>query len=242
MQFDIFSIIFSVIIILSLIVGLKKGFFKILIRLIKSFLSFALAVAFCKTLANVLMGTVVGEMIQNSLNNAFINHSDIFALTLTESNKAEVLTYALQELNIPSFLNNLLVGYIGDLIVINGEINIAEALSTSIAYFVLVAISFIVIYLAILILFSIKNKIFEKIAKLPLIGPLNRLLGAALNCLFGLFVICMITFGITLFVPISPTFASWFAETIKLNDPEAFTLAKFFYENNFLVKILELLS
>ena len=46
--------------------------------------------------------------VQNSLNNAFINHSDIFALTLTESNKAEVLTYALQELNIPSFLNNLL--------------------------------------------------------------------------------------------------------------------------------------
>ena len=242
MKLDIISLIFLIIILVSIISGFKKGFFKIVIRLIKGILSLVLAFIFAKPIANILMETPVGLFIQEHLNDAFVAQGGIFTLTITEANKAEVFNYGLAELNIPSFLSNILVNYLDELVVLNGSVNVAEALSNSLTFYILVAIGFILVYIVVLIICSILNKILKNLAKLPIINPLNRLAGALLNGVIGLISVCLILYLITLILPFSSEFSVWFSETIMLNDPEVFTLSKFLYENNLLLKLLELIQ
>lgn len=239
MKLDIISLIFLIIILCSIIAGFKKGFFKIVIKLIKGILSLILAIIFAKPIANILMETPVGTFIQGHLNDAFVAQGGIFTLTITEANKAEVFNYGLTELNIPSFMSNLLVNYLDELVVLNGSVNVAEALSNSLTFYILVAVAFIIVYIVVLLLCAILNKILKNIAELPIIKPFNRLAGALLNGVIGVFSVCIILYLITLILPFSSEFSLWFSETIMLDDPEVFTLSKFLYENNLVLILLE---
>lgn len=238
MKLDIVSLIFFIIIFVSVMSGLKKGFFKILVNVIRGILSFALAILLAKPIADLLSTTPIGETLCSKLNSAFLNQGGVFSITITESNKAEVLKQALSEINIPEFLSNVLSNFITNLVEVNGSVSVAEALSNSLTYYILIAIAFIVVFVIVIILSLILNGIFKKIEKLPFIGTANKILGAIFNGVVGLVVVCFITFLITLIIPFSNEFSTWFSETIMLNDPETFTLAKYFYENNFVLKII----
>ena len=206
MKLDIVSLIFFIIIFVSVMSGLKKGFFKILVNIIRGILSFALAILLAKPIADLLSTTPIGETLCSKLNSAFLNQGGVFSITITESNKAEVLKQALSEINIPEFLSNVLSNFITNLVEVNGSVSVAEALSNSLTYYILIAIAFIVVFV---------------------IAP-NILFAVPINGSFSIF----------LNMPFSNEFSTWFSETIMLNDPETFTLAKYFYENNFVLKII----
>ena len=242
MKLDIISLIFILIIFGCVMGGLKQGFFKIVINLIKGILSFALAILLAKPIAELLSNTFIGQTINSHLNEAFLNQGGVFSITITEANKAEVLKHALSEIHIPEFLSNMLSNFMSNLVEVNGSVSVAEALSSSLTHYILIAIAFILVFILVNILCAILKGIFKKLEKLPLIGTANKVLGAILNGVIGVIVVCFITFGITLIIPFSNEFATWFADTIMLNDPETATIAKFFYENNFILKIIAYLQ
>lgn len=242
MKLDIISLIFLIIILVSVFSGFKKGFFKIIIRLLKGLLCLILAVVFAKPIASLLIETPIGTFIQQHLSDAFLAKGGIYTLTITEANKAEVFNSALTQLNIPQFLTNILVSYLNELVVLNGSVNVADGLASSITFYILVALSFVIIYFVVLLLCGILNKILKHLAELPIIKPLNRIAGAILNGVISVFSICLILYLVTLILPFSEGFAKWFADTIMLNNPEVFTLSKFLYENNLVIKLLELIQ
>jgi hypothetical protein len=196
------------------------------------------SVFLAKPVANILQTTSFGLYIQNHLTESFLNKGGIFEVTITEANKTEVLSQGLQQIEMPEFLNELISKFISNFIVIDESYNVAEALSVSITHYILIGIAFVLLSIIAGIICKIFGKIFSKLEDLPIIGGLNKLLGGALNGVLGLFSVFVITYLITIVVPMWPAFSNWFADTVLLNDPEVKTFAKFCYEHNFLLKII----
>ena len=66
--------------------------------------------------------------------------------------------------------------------------------------------------------------------------------GALFNGIVGYVAVCFICLLITLIFPFSVEFNQWFNNTIMVDDPQTFTLAKYIYQNNILVHLIELVS
>ena len=67
-------------------------------------------------------------------------------------------------------------------------------------------------------------------------------MGALVSGAMGLVAICFISYVITLIVPTGNELSNWLVETMRLNDGEVFTISKYFYENNFLVKLIAIIQ
>lgn len=238
MKFDIISIIYVVIILLFALVGLKRGFFKTLVSFIKSVVSLVLSFFLCKPLAQLLMSGSLGLKLQDVLLNSFNNQGGIFLTAITESNKSEVVSSALQQINIPNILNGYLTNLVSNYIPTTGEgITVANALSSTISYYILIVISFILISIAVAILCFVLRKIFAVIEQIPIISSLNKIGGLLLNGVCGFIFVCIISFALTIVMPLNETLSNWLSDTMMLNDSLVFTISKYFYEQNFLVKI-----
>ena len=74
--------------------------------------------------------------------------------------------------------------------------------------------------------------------KLPVIGFLNKVLGMVLNGIVGILLICLISYGLTLIIPMDLSISNTLVEIMQLDNPEVTSISKFFYENNFLLAII----
>ena len=242
MKFDIISVVFLLIILLYVIRGFKKGFINTVLKFLKGLISLVVAIIVAKPLANFLFTTPVGEFFITKLNDGFVSKGEIFNTIITSENKDLIISGVLTEMNIPTFISNFISSYISSLIVVEENVTIAHAFATSLTQFILIVIGFLAAFVVTLILVFIISKIFKVIENLPIVGALNRLVGGVFSGLIGLFIVSLITFLISLILPFSNEFASWYSSTIMLDDPNTFTFAKFIYENNFIAKLIELIN
>lgn len=238
MKFDIISIIFIVIFVISVLIGIKKGFFKTVSSLVKGILSFVLTIFLSKPLAKVLLGSTIGINLEEKLLNFLNNKGEFFQISINNSNKVEVISKALEDLNMPQFLTDIIASFIP----ITAENTVAEALAPTISYYVLLAISFIVLFIIFRLLSMLLDKLFAIMEQIPFVGTLNKLCGGVLNGFLGVLLICIISYGFTFIVPLDNGFSSFIIEQMELYDNQVVTLSKYFYENNFLLKIIALIN
>lgn len=240
MAFDVISIVYISIFVLSVLVGLKRGFLKTLVSFIKGLGSFIAAVFLCKPLATLLTNSSLGAKMSVKMSDYFLAKGGVFTATVTNESKDLLLSNALEEINIPEFLHE----FLSSLIVIpnEGSVNMANVLGISIAYYIFLGISFILLFLLGLIVMFLISKVFAAIEQIPFVGVINKVLGALVSGAMGLVVICFISYVITLIVPTGNELSNWLVETMRLNDSEVFTISKYFYENNFLVKLIAIIQ
>ncbi len=243
MKFDIISIVFLLIIIAFALLGLKKGFFKTLTSLIKNILSFVLAVLLCKPIASLLNKSSLGESLTSKFIDFFNSKGGIFAATITEGNKQEVINTALKEINIPEGLNGFLSALLNKMIPITGEATtVSESLAPTISYYIFIGIAFVVLFIIIRIIVLLLNRLFALIEQIPFVGTLNMILGGIINGIIGIILVCFITYIFTFIVPTDTGASTWLVSTMCLDEPDVFTLSKFFYENNFLLALIAIVQ
>lgn len=238
MKFDILSIIFIIIILIAVIIGIKKGMFKILIKIIKDIFSWVLAVFLCKPLTNLLINSLLGNKLTLWLSDKFLNKGGSFALVIDETNKVDVVTHSLESFNLPDFINSFAIDILSEKIIINEPVVVAEALGKTIAYYSLMLISCLLIFIIVRIIVALISKLFKAILQVPVFSFVNKLLGGALSGIIGLAIVCGISYVITLLMPFNEAFATWISNTIMLDDPNVFTFSKFIYQNNLLLMLI----
>ena len=239
MKFDVLTIVYLVIILLYLIIGLKKGFFKTLTGLIKSVLAIVIAIFLARPLTSLVVGTGIGDGINGKIETWLLGKEGVFTSVVTADTKDAVIVQALGQLNIPSVFHSWLAKMIDQYVEVGTEgVTVAAALAPAITYYLFYAAVFIVLFIIGLIICAILNKIFEKLEEIPFVGGLNKLLGVVLNLAIGLLVICVISYGLTFLVSLDNGISKWLVETMALDNPEVKSISKFFYENNFLIKII----
>ena len=230
MEFDIIGIFFLAILFIAFLFGLMRGLFKTLISFIKSIVSAVISTFLSKPIAQFLVGTSIGESWAKSMSESLTMKGGLYA-----SEYNEAIDQVIADLKLPAFITNFIPKLIEGLFPnIEEGSTVAEILGPAIVYYSFIVIAFIFVFLMCQLLVALLTKLFKRMEESSnFIRFSNRLLGGVLSLAIGFIIVCIITYGITLLVPLDNGISAWLVSEMKLEE-DTMTVSKFFYENNFL--------
>lgn len=236
---DIISWIVIGIVVLFGILGYARGFINILLGILKSLSSFVISFFLAKPFGNLLYNVGLGNVISRELEKNIFSGKEIFDIVINSENKELVIKKALETVSIPEFLHDIIYR-IGDNLI--GEIEtqtVGQFISSSAANLCCIIIGFIVLMLCSGIIFFLLRKVLKQIKKVRFIRRVDRILGLVVNACFALLLISLVFFGIATITTVIPSFNETITELLNLNSNE-FSIAKWLYENNLIIKLFEL--
>lgn len=188
---------------ISVLSGFIKGFSKMFVKFLGGIVSLVLAIVLCSKCAELLndkfnLINALSNVLKSSLSGIF--GEDTLNLTL-----GELQTNGVTNVSGPAFILNLLVGLVDKGVSL--KTTVGDAIAPMCAYYLSVALGFIICYVLLKILFAIVGSILNKIVKLAMLGMIDRLLGLVLGAIKG-FITCYILLLIANFLPI-PQLTEW---------------------------------
>ncbi len=183
------DVVVCAVLVLAALVGVKRGFLGMLVGFLSGILTLVLATLLCRPLATGLGSMGLGAKLSAFFTRTFSLDQGAFGQTLAENCESVI-----KGLSLPSFIKDSLTeaataaladGQSGTLgaIVADGLTNIA-----------LVAIAWIGLFVVLTIVFAILKRFVRIFNKLPLIGAVNKILGAVLSLVVGAAIIVVVMY------------------------------------------------
>lgn len=228
----IIDIIVLAILLLGLLIGFIKGFKKKHLYSFSSTLGITLGYLGGVPFAHRLMGTSLGNITLTNLFRKTRSEEGAFGeriSTIPAESTAQLHT-ALSQLNVPSFFQGFVINHVVDL---SGTVS--RALASSFSYRSLIAACFLLIYLLIrLVTWLILRPLWDSLFGENGTNIIGRLFGCvysvAKGCMFILFVMRIATLVNQLRIRFNVTTRNDFLiQDLKLDNPEAFSIGKLFY-------------
>lgn len=219
------------VILVSGYLGFKKGFMLSLLKLVSFFIAVIVAVKFSPLVAKILAGTFIFTKIKSGIYDKLMLQQEGHMSAANEG-AAATAESVVDGLKLPEFLKDL----ISDKVVGNmpnvGELidyaSIVDKISDVLANFIISIISVILLYIIARIALIFAKSIIKKVSKLPVLKQADKLGGFAFGAVEGLLTV-YIVFAVLMLFHATPLFRGFF-ESIETS-----VLAKYFYENNFIV-------
>lgn len=169
-----------------IIYGLIRGFIKQVIGLVAIVASFVLAYSLCSPLATLICNTTKwDDNIASSVAGLF-NAAD-------QTVKVTELADKLTALPLPAFLKNAVIEYAGK--ISEGMVNIATAIGFSVAKYLIIGLSFLLIFVGVRVAcFLLKHFLTFLADNLPIVDRVNKTLGAITGFIKGLSIVYFLLF------------------------------------------------
>lgn len=218
------------IIVLFGIIGLVKGFILSIFRLVSFFVSVVVSVKLYPIVAELLMKTKLYTDISASFFKALMLQKQALIPEAFQGQQAAAQT-VVENLRLPDFLKEFIAGNIPDPAGLFDFSKIMETVSGELAKIVISVISFILLFMVIRIVLFLVEFILKGVAKLPVFKQMDKIGGLAFGAIEGLFTIYLIS-AVLMLLNAVPQLAGTFEQL------ESSTVAKFFYQNNFLINLI----
>lgn len=222
----VIDIILALIILLAAFNGYKKGLVGILIKAIGFICAIILAFILQNQVANTLYTTSLGENIKSTVKQTITNKIEKESKVEKEEkveekeefveNKIENSTIDIKNNFYTSIINNI------------KESSQVESVSTEITMFILKGISFIVIFITVIIISYILQMLLNIVFKLPLLDSVNKVGGIGIS-------IVMIVFKIWILLAIIYFIMPVISINMVTEMIEKSYITKFMFNNNILV-------
>lgn len=241
LYFDIISIIILVILICSIIGGAVKGFLYSVVEFARVIVTYGAAIFLAKPFGDFLFNTSLGDMLVSNVSTSIEGMGTLFSEPIPVDNQQMFVSEALANLNIPSFIADGLADKILEYIQIDGGQTLGLYISKGLVNYGLIAIGFVIILIVAGILFSLLKRIAKKINEKPVIGGVNRLLGAALNLVVAYLVVDGLLFLLSFITLTDSSVSQFLITTMYLNDESVITLSKAITQHSIIRIIFEAL-
>ncbi len=209
------------------IIGLARGFVSSVFKVAAFFIAIIASVKFYPVAADFLTGTPVYENIKRSiLKNLTTGYQS--ALPVSGRTGGTAVEAVVGRLPLPGFLKQNLAEKIpgpGELFDVQ---SILGSISDELTKVIISILSLILLFFLIRLALYFIGLILQGLTKLPLLKQMDRLGGLALGMVEGLLMVYIISAVLMLFNS-SPRFGQIFSVI------DASVLARFFYENNFII-------
>lgn len=183
----IIDIVVLALLLVFLIIGIIKGFSRQIFSLLGPLTALLVAVFTCSK-----VGTFLTEKIPK-LNELAISWANkIPGISTIGSLTPETVSEALSKSEIPALFHGIIIK-----IVESGKTDIIPV----VANWIIIAISFVIIFLLALVAFSIVKKIFSALTKISIIGYVDKLLGVAFGIIKGLVIVFIALVVLQLLAP-----------------------------------------
>ena len=241
LYFDIISIIILVLLICSIIGGATKGFLYSVVEFARVIVTYGAAIFLAKPFGNFLFNTSLGDMLVSNVSATIEGMGTLFSEPIPVDNQQVFVSEALANLNIPSFIADGLADKILEYIQIDGGQTLGLYISKGIVNYALIAIGFLIILIVAGVLFSLLKRFAKKVNEKPVLGGVNRLLGAALNLVVTYLVIDGLLFLLSFLTLSDSSTAQFLITTMYLNDESVMTLSKAMTQHSIIRLIFEAL-
>ncbi|WP_010244928.1 CvpA family protein [Acetivibrio cellulolyticus] len=210
-------------------IGIKNGFIYSMFKLVSFFIASIISVKCYPLLSNILdktpifnnikSGILKNLLLQQKAQSGLVNHG---AQTAAGS--------VVDSLKLPGFLKEAIKGQLAkeDVTRLLDITAIMDKISDVLTHVVVDILSLVLLYILIRVGLIFLRFILEGIAKLPVFKQMDKLGGFAFGAVEGLLTVYIIFAVIMIFIS-SPAFKG-FSQAVETS-----TIAKFFYQNNFIV-------
>lgn len=223
-----------------IVIGFIKGFTKQFLSSCAWIVGLIAASSLSGYLGNLIDQSSFGIAINDKFVNWFSEKGEAFTTvlpTLTEEN----LSAALTDLNIPSIFHSIIISQLN----INGfeNMSIVEYICPVITSFITTSISYVLIYLVVFLFVKLLSKIFGGFVKGSALGFLDSVLGVVWAVVKSFIIVSVSVFILSIVssFPFAEALNNWIETDINTTT-EGYRIAKFFYENNPILKLLEFIE
>jgi uncharacterized membrane protein required for colicin V production len=194
---DVIADIAILVIMLGFVIfGMAKGFTNVFLKAFAKIASLVVAVALCSKLV---------EFLDKNFN-LISSLSNVFAGVLPKIFGNDLMSYTLEQINsnpelvsasgMSALIVKMVLNIVGDS-GINTTISLGEILAPTIAYYVGLALCFLILYILVRFVFFIIAKTIQKLFKIKLFGFIDKLLGGAIGFIEGIIFVSIVTFVIS---------------------------------------------
>ena len=246
MSFGIFDIVLIALVVLVAAIGLKKGIVEQLTGGITFLGSIVLTFFVYKYVANfVLTSDLLYTISQKFYGLVAANATEEQIKATVEVAQAEGVKDVLSAMKIPGFIHNMFLKSLDDTIASNPSMLVGDYVANAFATKTIIIGSFIVTFIVALIIIGILVKLLRKLADLPGIKVLDRILGMLFKVLKFAILVFVLFYVVTLLYNIptlGDTIKDFMSTQLKLDDDTQMGVAKWVYLNNPVTKVLSQLS
>lgn len=216
-----------IILLVFIIIGVKNGFLYSIFSLFSYIISVIFAIKFYPVLSSMLQETFLYSKIKTAVANGIINQQSVNASTIKEKSAQTII----DGLKLPNFIKESLVDNVNKSNLFDTS-KIVDSISGEIATLVINILSVILIYVIIRVAMVFIRIIIKTISKIPVFKQLDKTGGLILGAIEGVFVVYILCAILILFSAF-PKFAT------AIENIEESTVAKHFYQNNFIVSWID---
>ena len=194
-------VVISILFLISILVGYKRGFLKIALSLAITIASIIIVVALTPYISSWLQkSTPLGEMVKSKIEGLYEGEGDASTeiLSVIESSKDEQIA-AIEAADLPSVIREMLLE--------NNNVEVYQALGVTtfvdyvgayITKLISDIIAFLVTWIAVFIIAQVLMGVIGFIGKIPVVGGVNKIAGAAVGAGIGLIIVWILFILVTL--------------------------------------------
>ena len=237
--FDKITIIFLILLVAFIVIGIVRGFLFSLLSLAGFLIAVACAFLLSKPIGDALTNSSIGTSMQGSIYDWILTKSNYAAYPLSQELAKEMLPEMLNEIGIPNFLNSFIISLILPYIPEVATEPIGQYIAHGVANIALVVISFLVLLIVFSIVLLFLKRFAKGVNKRPVVGLVNRLLGAMFGLAMGVVFLIVVSYGLN-FVALIPGANEWLVSELRLTDSSSWSFAKMLYEQNVIGTLIQL--
>lgn len=237
--FDKITIIFLILLVAFIVIGIVRGFLFSLLSLAGFLIAVACAFLLSKPVGDALTNSSIGTSMQGSIYDWILTKSNYAAYPLSQELAEDLLPEMLNEIGIPNFLNSFIISLILPYIPEVATEPIGQYIAHGVANIALVVISFLVLLIVFSIALLFLKRFAKGVNKLPVVGLVNRLLGAVFGLAMGVVFLIVVSYGLN-FVALIPGANEWLVSELRLTDSSSWSFAKMLYEQNVIGTLIQL--
>ncbi len=237
--FDKITIIFLILLVAFIVIGIVRGFLFSLLSLAGFLIAVACAFLLSKPIGDALTNSSIGTSMQGSIYDWILTKSNYAAYPLSQELAEDLLPEMLKEIGIPNFLNSFIITLILPYIPEVATEPIGQYIAHGVANIALVVISFLVLLIVFSIALLFLKRFAKGVNKIPVVGLVNRLLGAVFGLAMGVVFLIVVSYGLN-FVALIPGANEWLVSELRLTDSSSWSFAKMLYEQNVIGTLIQL--
>ena len=237
--FDKITIIFLILLVAFIVIGIVRGFLFSLLSLVGFLIAVVCAFLLSKPVGDALTNSSIGTSMQGSIYDWILTKSNYAAYPLSQELAKEMLPEMLNEIGIPNFLNSFIISLILPYIPEVATEPIGQYIAHGVANIALVVISFLVLLIVLSLALLFLKRFAKGVNKIPVVGLVNRLLGAVFGLAMGVVFLIVVSYGLN-FVALIPGANEWLVSELRLTDSSSWSFAKMLYEQNVIGTLIQL--
>ena len=237
--FDKITIIFLILLAAFIVIGIVRGFLFSLLSLAGFLIAVACAFLLSKPVGDALTNSSIGTSMQGSIYDWILTKSNYAAYPLSQELAEDLLPEMLNEIGIPNFLNSFIITLILPYIPEVATEPIGQYIAHGVVNIALVVISFLVLLIVFSIALLFLKRFAKGVNKIPVVGLVNRLLGAVFGLAMGVVFLIVVSYGLN-FVALIPGANEWLVSELRLTDSSSWSFAKMLYEQNVIGTLIQL--